>query len=260
MNLYISNQDIVSLDSSEIKELDYYSSKLCFLDNCIEDCKNSVNIKYGDSLYYDEKKNVYCLPADIDEYQRCFLYRVVVDCIQVRRGNLPIHAAAVTKGINTVIIVAKPGKGKSYIADCICNSNFGCSVVGDDHVIISKNYIQGNKKRRMRNIQGESVAYLNNAEITELQNVIFTCFELSFDENKMKYLSESEAVQYFSEATAFKYLNEIFVHKGRSYGPNIFADLNEEYERIFCDFIRKDKALYIRGSFPYAVDIISKLM
>ena len=92
MNLYISNQDIVSLDISEINELDYYSSKLCFLDNCIEDCKNSVNIKYGDSLYYDEKKDIYCLPADIDEYQRCFLYRVVMDCIQVRRGNLPIHA------------------------------------------------------------------------------------------------------------------------------------------------------------------------
>ena len=46
MNLYISNQDIVSLDISEINELDYYSSKLCFLDNRIEDCKNSVNIKY----------------------------------------------------------------------------------------------------------------------------------------------------------------------------------------------------------------------
>ena len=76
----------------------------------------------------------------------------------------------------------------------------------------------------------------------------------------MKYLYESESIQYFSEATAFKYLNEIFVHNGRSYGPNIFTDLIEEYERIFCKFIEKDKVLFIRGSFPYAVEIISKLM
>ena len=51
MNLYISDQDIVSLDISEINELDYYSSKLCFIDNRIADCKNRVNIKCGDSLY-----------------------------------------------------------------------------------------------------------------------------------------------------------------------------------------------------------------
>ena len=260
MNLYISNQDIVSLDISEINELDYYSSKLCFIDHCIEDSKNSVNIKYGDSLYYDEKSDIYYLPADIDEYQRCFLYRVIMDCIQVRRGNLPIHAAAVTCGINTVIIAAKPGRGKSYIADCICNSNSGWSVVGDDHIIISKNHIQGNKKRRMRNIHGESIAYLNNTGIIKLQNIIFTCFELSSDENEMKYLSGSEAIQYFSEATAFKYLNEIFVHNGRSYGPNIFFDLNGDYERIFCNFIERNKVLSIRGPLPYAVDIISGLM
>lgn len=261
MNLYISNQDIVSLDISEIKELDYYFSKLCFLDNRIENCKNSVNIKYGDSLYYDEKRDIYYLPADIDEYQRCFLYRVIMDCIQIRRGNLPMHAAAVTCGINAVIIIAaKSGHGKSYIADCICNSNSGCSVVGDDHVIISKSHIQGNKKRRVRNIHGENAAYLNNTAITESRNIIYTCFELSSDENEMKYLSESEAIQYFSEVTAFKYLNEIFVHNGRSYGPNIFADLNEEYKRIFCNFIEKDKVVSIRGSFPYAVDIMSELM
>lgn len=260
MNLYISNQDIVSLDISEINELDYYSSKLCFIDHCIEDCKNSVNIRYGDSLYYDKKRDIYYLPVDIDEYQRCFLYRVVMDCIQVKRGNLPIHAAAVTCGINTVIIAAKPGRGKSYIADCICNSNSGCSVVGDDHIIISKNHIQGNKKRRMRNIHGKSIAYLNNTGIIKLQNIIFTCFELSSDENEMKFLSGSEAIQYFSEATAFKYLNEIFVHNGRSYGPNIFADLNGDYKRIFCNFIEKHKVLSIRGSLPYAADIISRLM
>lgn len=260
MNLYISNQDIVSLDILGINELDYYSSKLCFIDSHIEDCKNSVNIKYGDDLYYDEKRDIYYLPADIDEYQRCFLYRVVTDCIQVRRGNLPIHAAAVTCGINTVIIAAKPGRGKSYIADCICNSNSGWNVVGDDHIIISKNHIQGNKKRRMRNIHGESIAYLNNTGITKSHNIIFTCFELSYDENEIKYLSRSEAIQYFSKATAFKYLNEIFVHNGRSYGPNIFADLNGDYERIFCNFIEKHKVLSIRGSLPYAVEIMSGLM
>jgi ABC-type dipeptide/oligopeptide/nickel transport system ATPase component len=171
-----------------------------------------------------------------------------------------MHAACVVYRTNTVIIVAKSGKGKSYIADCICNSNSECSVVGDDHVIISKNHIQGNKKRRMRNIHGESVAYLNNIGIAKLQNSIYICFELSSDKNEMKYLSESEAIQYFSEAAAFKYLNEIFVHNGRSYGPNIFVDLNEEYKSIFCNFIEKDKVLFIRGSFPFAVDIISKLM
>ena len=96
--------------------------------------------------------------------------------------------------------------------------------------------------------------------VIKLQNIIFTCFELSSDENEMKYLFESEAIQNFSEATAFKYLNELFVHNGRSYGPNIFADLNGDYERIFCNFIERNKVLSIRGPLLYAVDIISRLM
>jgi len=171
-----------------------------------------------------------------------------------------MHAACVICEENAVIIAAKSGNGKSYIADCICNINYNCSVIGDDHVIISNNFIQGNVKRRMRNIYGERVAYLSNIGISKFKNIVFTCFELSDCECEISDISGNEVINYFSNATAFKYLNEVFVYNGKSYGPNIFNNLEKEYQRKFFDFVGKEKVIYIRGSFSNAVEFISKLI
>lgn len=260
MELYISEEDIVNFKFDDKNLEDYYFSKLCFLDTNFEKCKKRIVINEGNDLHYDNMIDEYYLPHNIDEFQRCFLYRVIIDSIQVKCGNLPLHAAAISNDNNTIIITSDSGKGKSYISDSVCNLVPDCNIIGDDHIIISQCNIQGNLKRRLRNIYDGSCKYMDNVGIDKLHNLVFVCFELSDTTNEIVDLSILEALKYFFDVSAFKYLNEVFTNNNVSYKMKEFSGVNDMYERVFCKFIKNSTVLRICGTHSFAIDCISKII
>ena len=261
MELMIANNALIYLKIYETTLQNYYSSKLCFLNEGFDDGKKIV-IHSADYLGYNKEIEEYFFPCDITTYQQCFLFRLVIDSLQLKRGNLPLHAAAVSDGKQTIIIVAKPGKGKSYISDTLCNLFPECYTIGDDHIIITSDHIQGNLKRRIRSLDGKICRYRRNTGLDTLHPMVFICFELEENIQKVYHLSLSQASEYFSVASAFKYLNEIFIHNKQSYQADVLTDIDirEVYSTIFHSFLDKNEILLICGTQEYAIKYISSMI
>lgn len=261
MKLWISDSDIVYLKISDNAPTDYYFSKLCFSNPPLDADRNGtiININDGNDLRYNLEKDECFFPSDISEYQRCFLLRQVIDVIQLKRGNLPLHAAAVSDGKTAFIIAAESGKGKSYISDAICKIFPGFYLIGDDHIIISSNHIQGNVKRRIRDRYSSKVEYADNRGLDRLRDITFICFCFSEMVDRMTYLSKSDALSQYSSVSAFKYLNEVFQYNNESYGVEKISeiDVDNEYRNAFFNFVSMNKVLYVSGTPQYAIECIS---
>lgn len=259
MELLISENDVVYLQLNRDTPEDYYVSKLCFMERAAAVKGEKVVISDGNGLCYDKENDVYFFPQPLSDDQRCFLLRCVIDAVQLKRGNLPIHTAAVSDGNETFIIAAEPRGGKSYISNEICKAFHEYDTIGDDHIIISSGYIQGNKKRRIRNINTEECEYAENKGLCPMNELTFICYEHSENENYTVSLSGLDVYEAFAAKTAFKYLNETFVHSGISYRTAVLADMdvNEVYRERLLHFLNGKKAVFIHGTQKYAVDHIS---
>lgn len=256
MNLYISDNNLVYLKHETLDN--YFYSKLCFSDDNFEKASN-ITINEADCFEYNKSLNEFCFPYDVTEAQRCFLLRLVVDAVQIKRGNLPLHASAVTNGTETYIICAGSGKGKTYISEEVCRKFHSFNIIGDDHIILSTDYIQGNKKRRIRNMDLKETGYQNNIGFTKMTEVSFICFDYSASGNTISYVEDSKLKNCFLLVSAFKYLNEVFVHNGLEYSACnlIESDVNELYEKRVLKYLNNKKAVYIQGTQQYAIDYIS---
>ncbi len=256
MNLYIFENDLVYLNYYAVN--DYYYSKLCFFDANYNDDGSLITIKENNRFDYNKLKNEFIFPYNITEAQRCFLLRLVVDAVQLKRGNLPLHASAVSDGLETYIICACSGKGKTYISEEVCKNLQGFNIVGDDHIIISSNYVQGNLKRRIRDFDLKDIGYKNNIGLTKKTDLNFICFNYSKTEDMILNVEESEVKESFLHASAFKYLNEIFAHDGVEFRAHklIDDDVNEVYKNTILKFLNNTKAVYIQGTQQTAIDYI----
>lgn len=261
MKLLISDSDIVYLRISDNAPADYYFSKLCFINTSLDVYGNGkiININDGNNLSYASEKDEYFFPSDISETQRCFLLRQVIDLIQLKRGNLPLHAAAVSDGKTTFVIAAESGKGKSYISDAVCKIFPEYYIIGDDHIIISSKHIQGNVKRRIRDRYSGKEEYADNIGLDQIHDIIFICFNFSETAGHMAYLSKSDALSQYSSVSAFKYLNEVFLYNNKSYGVERITeiDVDNEYRKAFYDFAGMSRVLYVSGTPQYAIECIS---
>lgn len=257
MNLFVSDNDIVYLDLNDALN-DYYYTKLCFMNNSGDITAKQIDLIDGKEPGYNKHNNEYCIPYDISEPQRCFLLRLVIDSVELKKGNFPLHAAAISDGDKSFVIAAGSGKGKSYISDIVCESFPEYYVIGDDHIIIASDHIQGNLKRRIRNNNNEDTAYKKNKGLDKKHDLTFICFQFSETDNYVAELSKTDVFKYFSSASAFKYLNEIFVYNEKSYEAGIMTDINvnTEYQKCLFHCLDGKNAVYICGTQKFAAAYI----
>ena len=264
MYLSISDDDLVFLSIDEDTPREYYESKLCFLDdNSKNNNRKAIHICEGNGLNYEPVQDFYTLPNGINTFQYCFLLRLIIDTEQVKRGNLPLHAAAVSNGSHMFIIVAPSGQGKSFVSDTICSLFPDYNVIGDDHIILTSTHIQGNRGRRIRDKNGKNIGFVANSGFCKISPIIWICLAKKETDCKPVFLSKEEAWKVFAEASAFKYLNEIFVYNNISYPASVLAEhkINHIYQNSFYKFLNRDKVLFICGTTPvHAVQIISDIV
>lgn len=262
MYLSISDNDVVFLVPDEDSPKEYYGSKLCFLDDGVNHNRKMICICEGNALDYDPVQDVYILPHGIDNFQYCFLLRLIIDTEQVKRGNLPLHAAAVSNGSHIFIIAAPSGRGKSFISDTICSMFPDYKVIGDDHIILTSTHIQGNIERRIRDKNGKHIGYVANSGLCKICPITWVCMSQKENDLSPVFLSQEEALNKFAEASAFKYLNEIFVHNDIRYPASVLADyeINQLYQSNFYTFLNRDSVLFLCGTPLNAVHVISDLI
>ena len=263
MYFSISDNDVVFLVPDEDTPREYYHSKLCFFDdNCANNNIKTIRICKGNTMYYDPVQDVYTLPHGIDTSQYCFLLRLIIDTEQVKRGNLPLHAAAVSNGSHIFIIAAPSGRGKSFISDTICSMFPDYNVIGDDHIILTSTHIQGNLERRIRDKNGKHIGYVSNSGLCKMCPITWVCMSQNETNCKPVFLSQEDALNRFAEASAFKYLNEIFVYNDIRYPASVLAEskINQLYQNNFYTFLNRDRVLFLCGTPLNAVHVISDLI
>ena len=263
MNLSISDNDVVFFKMEPNMPQDYYGSKLCFQNYISEnsDCKK-IFISEGNYLHYDSSQNFYTIPHDINASQRCFLLRLIIDAEELRRGNLPLHAAAISDASRVFLIAAPPQNGKSFLAHEICRQVSDCEVIGDDHIIITQAHIQGNIKRRMRSIDSETIGYAENKGFCKMCPITWICVAKQETDCEPIFLSGADAFNALTEASAFKYLNETFTHNEINYSTSVITDLkiDETYWSLFNAFLKESRVLFLRGTLNYIVGVILALI
>ena len=205
MNLLISNNAVVFLKTDPNMPSDYYGSKLCFQNYTGEnqDTKK-IFISDGNCLHYDSLQDIYTVPHDINISQRCFLLRLIIDVEELKRGNLPLHAAAVCNESRVFLIAAPPRNGKSFLTNEICRQISDCEVIGDDHIILAPTHVQGNMQRRMRNRDNETIGYAENKGFCKMYPVTWICIAKQETDCEPFFLSGADAFKVFAEASAFK--------------------------------------------------------
>lgn len=263
MNLSISDNDIVFLETDPNMSSDYYGSKLCF-QNCTGEnqSRKKISVSEGNCLSYDSSQDVYIIPHDINLSQRCFLLRLIIDVEELKRGNLPLHAAAVCNGSKVFLLSAPPGNGKSFLTNEICRQISDWEIIGDDHIILSLTHIQGNMQRRMRGRNGETIGYAANKGICKMGPITWICVAKQEINCEPIFLSGADAFNALTEASAFKYLNETFTHNEISYSTSAITDLkiDETYLNHFNVFFRESRVLFLRGTLNYVGSFILSLI
>ena len=262
MNLFISDNDIVYLETDSCTPTayyEYYESKLCFQRYTGNDRdKNIILIHDGDRLCYDALNDIYTVPNDIDMFQRCFLLRLIIDAEELKRGNLPLHMAAVGDGSQLFLIAAPPQNGKSYLTHEICRKVSGFETIGDDHIILSPQHIQGNVSRRLRSKDNKTVGYEKNKGLDKICTMTWICVAKQEINRDPFLLSGAEAFNALAEASAFKYLNETFAHNEICYPASEVTDfkIDETYRDCFNAFIKENSVIILRGTLNYIEGVI----
>lgn len=263
MNLSISDNDVVFLKMDPNMPSDYYGSKLCFQNYTSEnqDIKK-IFISEGNCLHYDSSQDVYIIPHDINISQRCFLLRLIIDVEELKRGNLPLHAAAICDGSRVFLIAAPPKNGKSFLTHEICRQISYCESIGDDHIILAPTHIQGNIKRRIRSRDNDTIEYAENKGFCKMFPIIWICIDKQEIDCEPIFFSGTDAFNALTEASAFKYLNETFTHNKIRYSTSVITELkiDETYWNRFNAFLKESRVLFLRGTLNYVADVILSLI
>lgn len=263
MNLLISDNGVVFFNMDPNMPGDYYGSKLCFQNYTSENQDNKkIFISEGNCLYYDSSQDVYTIPHDINISQLCFLLRLIIDVEELKRGNLPLHAAAICDGSRLFLIAAPPQNGKSFLTHEICRQISDCEIIGDDHIILAPTHIQGNIQRRMRNKDNETIGYAENKGFCKIYPITWICIAKQEIDCEPIFLSGLDAFNALTEASAFKYLNETFTHNEIRYSTSVITDLkiDETYWNRFNAFLKESRVLFLRGTLNYIGGIILALI
>lgn len=207
------------------------------------------------------EKNMACINSDLSELQIVYLLRVIIDAYSIYKGLLPLHSAMIESNKCNVFIFGDTKCGKSLISNDIGVNNKGLSLIGDDHIIISKEYILGNSVSRLRNCDNEEI-YKFNKRISEYNK--YFIFDIDIRKNKDN-LIKINPIKYKSiDLTyALKYINCDFCTRIENIFMNDFVGLSikKKYINYFEKFIDNAISIFkIEGSKEYIISNINRII
>lgn len=244
-------KNILEKDSSKIK-LAYKLSKVDI---------NGLNIYIGgENFYLDYKNNkAFIGHKNLNENRLIYMLRVILDGYITLKGGLPLHASAISYKDNAIFLFGKSNSGKSLISYSLNKLNQDQSVIGDDHIIVTKNNIFGNYKGRVRNLENTDEIYYNNLQKGCLIKK-YTLIEVSIgNDNSIKELDMKEYLK-TDLSHVLKYLYEDMITETQTFKiESIFeTNIKEIYFNRFKEFINSaDKILKISGTKQFIKNYIN---
>lgn len=262
MIIQISDCNWINISDDISQKSNYWCSKLAYStmtdvsftsSNCWQVCEQDSEI------HIDLKRHIFYLPLNVEDKERCYALRVLIDTVLLLSGCLPFHAAALRRNAKSSMIFAETGAGKSRISSLICHKDADIRIIGDDHIYLLDDRIQGNAVRRIRHANGQDIFYENSCHAYGKSSVGF-CYFPSETELSCKKLVQSEWMTVLDKSSAMKYALSEFVVQGRKYrADELFAcDTAEIYEKL----VKKtfSSLFKVIGTHEYAAECINKYL
>ena len=200
------------------------------------------------------------VPSLMQDVKRASYYiRMTLDANAVKNGCLPLHAAALTNNGITQFIFAKTGKGKSFTLDTLLSYSQRIIPIGDDHIVIGRDKIAGNRIMRTRErdggdkdysvLHGGKVSLLGHYEIILIdvtaKNKNFEIGEVDLVE---KDVVENDVLKYLSRKPYEPELEKI-------YNSVASAEVLEKYYTHFDKFMNgAERVLKLSGEKDYLLE------
>ncbi|MFT4303534.1 MAG: hypothetical protein ACMXYG_03145 [Candidatus Woesearchaeota archaeon] len=238
------------------------SSKLAFIQQSNEDSEYVFHLHNEDIDPEIDIKNKEGRMRIVPDGFTVYLLRVIADALQVKSGNIPLHASCINvEGINYVII-GNTKSGKSAVANILKQEYHG-TIIGDDHIIFSESEVFGNQYLRMRDRINDNSYYLKNTlGVSQVNSYSIIWVDIKgVEDYKIVPASHFVETQNFSPAI-LKYLaNSLRI------GENLIPiselvgeEVQKSYYQSFQQFAHKAKEIIILGgSLDYMVNKIMRV-
>ena len=260
MKILFSPKGEVFFSDFEMLRTDYWHSKLAFFpvpEVVPSDWECWSISKHISELSIDRKTKEIQFPQNITEAELCYALRVLIDTIQLLSGKIPLHAAALSYQHQNFLLFANSGAGKSQISELLCYADKEFGIIGDDHIYLLVDSIQGNAVRRMRNIAGEDSGFFRNIGYSSGKCTTGFFFLPSMKEQSAMVIPFSKWLFWLEKVSALKYACTDMTIQGNCYHTDILFHC---CIRTLYDSLLKsnhfDKMILLTGSHHYAADYI----
>lgn len=254
--IYAENEsERILLDSN------YLKTKLAYVlvEHKIEGL--TVTIDEGDS-FFCIKKEVAKINRSYSKAQIIYMIRIIVDAYVVSKKALPLHAAMIEMKGKSIIIFGNTHGGKTTLACALKEIVSDSILIGDDHVIVSKEGVMGNSFSRFRLKNGLKEVYIENACRGNMQREYYI---IDIDMNSLNAVSleiftEEYLKQDLSHIT--KYLEQDFLNEIEQVHIERFIGMQAKYayKNELESFIKGAKRIIcIKGSLESVVESLSNL-
>lgn len=197
----------------------------------------------------DFENRVISFPRQVSFEEFCYSLRMILDGIMVREGCCPAHAAAINYSDKQIILSANTNEGKSFFANKISNKVNGARIIGDDHILFSKDCITGNNVYRIRQDGIERYSVNNRIEY-KLDNIILMGLVKS-EYNNCEIIYGTKMIDILEQLSFMKYLLSNYTICGKEYSYKELFSENIKDQYISTIVSSVDRMLLISGSANY---------
>ncbi|MDD3322168.1 MAG: hypothetical protein PHS59_12075 [Paludibacter sp.] len=121
--------------------------------------------------FIDWEKKIVIINSMYSTFQMSYILRIVSDAYCVMCNSLPLHAAMITTDTKHIYILGNSGSGKSTLANLLSSWQEKISVVGDDHVIVSEQFVTGNTVLSVKSSRNNNQQNLSNCANSYVENL-----------------------------------------------------------------------------------------
>lgn len=208
----------------ELIQSKYLKTKLSYqiIENNPE---NSLDLRIEQrQSFIDWDKKIVFINSMYSSFQISYILRIVSDAYSIRCNSLPLHAAMITTDTKHIYILGSSRSGKSTLASMLSKWQENISVVGDDHIIVSEQFITGNTLLSIKNIKNKKQQNSSNCSNSYIEN-------LGGVENKNSYVlidvnlqSEIDSCQLIDN---IQYLKGNLVHVMKYLSDDFFSQVEQ---------------------------------
>lgn len=227
---------------------------------------NSPQVEIIESSSFGYTKNgeverVEVPPLTNDTRMASYFIRMTVDANAVKRGCLPLHAAAYMQDGAAKFILGDTHRGKSFVLNMLLSEDLGVVPIGDDHIIMGKEYVFGNNVTRNRNNGKDVYSFFKKDLISSIENYEIILIDVTGKDNISEVVPKEVLRDNDIKDATLKYLIKKPIETdARNLYENLVGEkVTVPYEKMYENFLIKSSRIRkISGCKEYLLEEMLK--